>query len=73
MGGETCQNYKDRLMKKNKTLESNSRIRKLLVKDLPQVIEIQEAIIKSKVSPKRKAILKGTYSDCSRPTRKGKY
>lgn len=45
-------------MKKNKTLESNSKIRKSLVKDLPQIIEIQEAVTKSKVGPKRKAILK---------------
>jgi ribosomal protein S18 acetylase RimI-like enzyme len=44
-------------MKKNVTLKP-IKIRKLLVKDLPLVIEIQEAITKSKVSPKRKAILK---------------
>ncbi len=43
-------------MKKNKTLKP-IRIRKLLVKDIAQVIEIQEIITKSKVSPKRKAIL----------------
>ena len=43
-------------MKKNKTLKP-IKIRKLQVKDLPQVIGIQETITKSKVSPKRKAIL----------------
>ena len=44
-------------MKKDKTLKP-IRIRKLLLKDLPQVVEIQEVITKSKGSPKRKAILK---------------
>jgi ribosomal protein S18 acetylase RimI-like enzyme len=43
-------------MQKNKTLKP-IKIRKLLVKDLPQVIRIQEAITKFKVSPKRKVIL----------------
>jgi ribosomal protein S18 acetylase RimI-like enzyme len=33
------------------------KVRKLDVKDLPQVIKIQEAITRSKISPKRKAIL----------------
>jgi ribosomal protein S18 acetylase RimI-like enzyme len=41
---------------KNKTLKP-IRIRKLLVEDIAQVIEIQEIITKSKVSPRRKAIL----------------
>lgn len=45
-------------MKKNKTLIPIIKIRKLLVKDLPRVVEIQEAITKSRVSPKRKTILK---------------
>jgi ribosomal protein S18 acetylase RimI-like enzyme len=44
------------MMKKNKTLQPIT-IRKLLVQDLSQVIRIQETITKSKVSPKRKAIL----------------
>jgi ribosomal protein S18 acetylase RimI-like enzyme len=43
-------------MKRNKTLKS-IKIRKLQVKDLPQIIRIQEAITQSKVSPKRRAIL----------------
>jgi ribosomal protein S18 acetylase RimI-like enzyme len=43
-------------MGKNKPLNT-IKIRKLQVKDLPQVIWILEAITKSKVSPKKKAIL----------------
>lgn len=46
-------------MKKNKPLDSLINIRKLLVKDLPKVIEIQEAITKSKVPSERKDILRG--------------
>ena len=44
------------MKKKNKTLKP-IKIRKLLLKDLPQVIEIQEAITKTKVTPKKKVIL----------------
>jgi ribosomal protein S18 acetylase RimI-like enzyme len=44
-------------MKKHGTSEP-IKIRKLEVKDLPQVIKIQETITKSKVGPKRRAILK---------------
>lgn len=43
-------------MSKNNPLNS-IKIRKLLVKDLPQVISILETITKSKVNPKKKAIL----------------
>jgi ribosomal protein S18 acetylase RimI-like enzyme len=43
-------------MSKNKPLKS-IKIRKLQVKDLPQVISILEAITKSRVTPKKKAIL----------------
>jgi ribosomal protein S18 acetylase RimI-like enzyme len=43
-------------MQKNKALKP-IKIRKLQAKDLPQVIRIQEAITKSKVSPKRKVVL----------------
>jgi ribosomal protein S18 acetylase RimI-like enzyme len=43
-------------MSKNKPLNV-IKIRRLQVKDLPQVIWILEAITKSKVSPKKKAIL----------------
>jgi ribosomal protein S18 acetylase RimI-like enzyme len=43
-------------MQKNKALKP-IKIRKLQAKDLPQVIRIQEAITKSKVSSKRKVIL----------------
>jgi N-acetylglutamate synthase-like GNAT family acetyltransferase len=43
-------------MSRNKPLKS-IKIRKLLVKDLPQVISILEAITKSRVTPKKKAIL----------------
>ena len=44
-------------MRENKTLKS-IKIRKLMVKDVPQIVGIQEAITKAKVSPKKKAILK---------------
>jgi ribosomal protein S18 acetylase RimI-like enzyme len=43
-------------MRKPKSLKL-IKIRRLKEKDLPQVISIQEAITKAKVSPKKKAIL----------------
>lgn len=44
-------------MSKANSLKSKIKIRKLQVKDLPQVIWILETITKSKVSPKKKSIL----------------
>ncbi len=34
-----------------------------MVKDIPQIVRIQEAITKAKVSPKKKAILKGQHPE----------
>jgi ribosomal protein S18 acetylase RimI-like enzyme len=44
-------------MSKSNPLKFKIKIRKLQVEDLPRVIWILEAITKSKVSPKKKAIL----------------
>jgi ribosomal protein S18 acetylase RimI-like enzyme len=56
MGWKASKNNKNRLKKKNKTLKT-IKVRKLTVKDLPQVIRIQEAITRSRISTKRKVIL----------------
>jgi ribosomal protein S18 acetylase RimI-like enzyme len=44
-------------MKKNKTLKT-IKIRKMMVKDLPQIVMIEEAITKVKVSRKKKGFLR---------------
>jgi ribosomal protein S18 acetylase RimI-like enzyme len=44
-------------MKKNKTLKT-IKIRKMMVKDLPQIVMIEEAITKAEVSQKKKGFLR---------------
>ncbi len=47
---------------KNKTLKT-IKIRKLMVKDLLQIVKIEEAITKVKVSQQKKSFFKGPYSE----------
>ena len=43
------------------------KIRKLLVKDLPQVIQIQEIITKTKDRPQRRVTIGRAYSERKQP------
>jgi ribosomal protein S18 acetylase RimI-like enzyme len=57
MGGQTGQNYPDKLIMQTNNTKSFT-IRPLAIRDLPQVAAIQETITKKKVSPAKRAVLK---------------
>jgi ribosomal protein S18 acetylase RimI-like enzyme len=57
MGGKTGQNYQDRLVMEKKD-QKLFKIRKLMARDLPQVVAIQGVITRQEVTAEKIAILK---------------